>query len=204
MNGEIGGLLGSGIIELYVLGISTHEEAETVRRLAAKHHAVRAELKAVEQALGVYAHKASALPDPTVGPFLAARTDYSERIRAGELPQEPPLLSPNSRINDYAKWLNRPDMTPHQPFDNISAKIIGYTPEVLTAIVWLKEGAPAEVHEKLLEKFMIVEGSCEIVINDHPLAMGVGDIITIRLNSNHYVRVTSVVPCKVILQRVVQ
>jgi hypothetical protein len=38
-------------------------------------------------------------------------------------------------------------------FKDIFARIISATPEVTTAIVWLKDIAPTEVHHKELERF---------------------------------------------------
>jgi hypothetical protein len=67
-------------------------------------------------------------------------------MKNGEPVTEPPFLNENSAVADYAAWLNRSDMIPRDDED-VYAKIIGYTPQAITAIVWLKDYAPQEVHD---------------------------------------------------------
>jgi mannose-6-phosphate isomerase-like protein (cupin superfamily) len=86
--------------------------------------------------------------------------------------------------------------------EGVFARIIGYTPEVITAIVWLKDYAPAEVHHNEYERFLIVEGSCDIFIGDEMHQLSPGDYLQIPLFADHRVVITSSIPCKVILQRV--
>ena len=85
---------------------------------------------------------------------------------------------------------------------DIFAKIIGYAPEVTTAIVWIKEMAPEETHTDEYEKFLIIEGTCDIVIEHKVHQLKAGDYFSIPLHANHHVVVTSEIPCKAILQRV--
>ena len=82
------------------------------------------------------------------------------------------------------------------------AKIISSTSNETTAIVWLKEAAPAEVHTDTYEKFLVVEGSCTISIEDTIHRLVPGDFLSIPLHVSHVVTVTSTEYCKIILQRV--
>ena len=50
--------------------------------------------------------------------------------------------------------------------DSIYVKLLGHTPQATTAIVWIKEMAPAEVHTDEYERFPILEGTCTINISD--------------------------------------
>ena len=86
--------------------------------------------------------------------------------------------------------------------EEVFAKIIGYTPEAITAIVWLKDYAPHEVHDNEYERFLIVEGTCDIIVEDEVNQLVPGDYFAIPLHKKHLVKVTSSIPCKVILQRV--
>ena len=86
--------------------------------------------------------------------------------------------------------------------EDMFAKIIGYTSTALTAIVWLKEYAPQEVHDTEHEHFFIVEGTCDIVVGNKVHHLAPGDYFAIPLYENHFVKVTSSTPCKIILQRV--
>lgn len=191
----------SGILEQYVFGMATAEECEEVERMAATDTGIREELQAIELAMETIARADGIKPDPTVKPFLMATIDYTERLTNGEQPASPPLLHTGSSAADYAQWLERADMTAPTTED-FYAKIIGYTPEALTAIVWLNDYAPTEVHDDEYERFLVVEGSCEILVEDEVNILGPGDYFAIPLFKMHSIKVTSSVPCKVIQQRV--
>ncbi|RZK81830.1 MAG: cupin domain-containing protein [Pedobacter sp.] len=87
-------------------------------------------------------------------------------------------------------------------FDEVFAKILHHSQEAITAIAWIKHMAPQEVHDHEYEKFLILEGTCTIHIEDESHHLKPGDYLTIPLHKNHFVEVTSAVPCKVILQRI--
>ncbi|CAN5183225.1 hypothetical protein BH11BAC5_BH11BAC5_42040 [soil metagenome] len=193
--------IGSGILELYVLGATSPAESTEVELMAATDPAIRLEIEAIGEALEAYAMEHAVTPNPVIKPFLLATIDYTERLKGGEPVTMPPVLNKNSIIEDYSPWLNRSDLlVPGN--DDIFAKIIGYTPEAVTAIVWIKEYAPQEIHDHEFEKFLIVEGTCDIVVGDDVHALVPGDYFAIPLHKNHQVKVTSTIPCKVILQRI--
>ena len=123
-------------------------------------------------------------------------------MKKGEVPSSPPMLHEGSKTTDFAKWLERADMTLPDDFTDLHARIIGYTPTVLTAIVWINKLAPEEVHEHELERFLVVEGTCNITIDEDVHHLVPGDFLAIPLYKNHHVTVTSEMPCKVVLQRV--
>lgn len=191
----------SGILEQYVFGMATAEECEEVERMASADAAIREELDAIELAMEAYAKEDGIKPDPTVKPFLMATIDFSERLQNGEQPASPPLLHTGSSAADYAQWLDRVDMVAPANED-FYAKIIGYTPEALTAIVWLNDYAPTEVHDNEYERFLVVEGSCEILVEDEVNVLGPGDYFAIPMFKGHSIKVTSSIPCKVIQQRI--
>jgi mannose-6-phosphate isomerase-like protein (cupin superfamily) len=192
----------SGILEAYVFGIAAPEEAKEVEEMANQYEGIRAAIELIGRDLENYSQANAIAPDPTIKPFLIATIDYTERMEKGERASFPPLLNEGSQISDYAEWLNRPDMQLSPEFNDLQAKIIGYTTEVLTAIVWIKEMAPQEVHEDEFEKFLIVEGTCDIIIGGEVHHLVPGNVLSIPLHKYHEVKVTSNIPCKVILQRV--
>ena len=191
----------SGILECYVLGNSTPQEIELVEQMAASYTEVEDEIVAIAEALHQYAQANAVAPDPLVKPFVLATVDYTERLKGGEAPTFPPILNPSSTIADFAPWLNRADLVAPAVLLDIYAKIIGYTPEASTAIVWIKDRAPEEVHTTEHEKFLIITGTCNITVEEDVYSLVAGDYFEIPLFKKHQVIVTSSIACKVILQR---
>jgi mannose-6-phosphate isomerase-like protein (cupin superfamily) len=72
---------------------------------------------------------------------------------------------------------------------------------MVTAITWIKDFTPPEIHINQIEKFLIVRGTCEIVIGEKTHQLVPGDFLSIPLFISHHVKVTSMEPCLVILQR---
>lgn len=192
----------SGVIESYVLGLATPVEAMEVEEMAAANSEVRAAIDEFSQILEQRWQSNTLEPDPTIKPMVMATLNYIDRMEKGETRSFPPNLDGGSKITDYKEWLNREDMSTPPDFKDIHARIIGCTPEVTTAIVWLKNMAPAETHTKEIEKFLIVEGSCEIIIEAEVYQLFPGNFLAIPLFKSHMVRVTSDISCKIILQRV--
>lgn len=196
-------LIDSGILELYMLGIASRNEQEEVEMMAAIHPEVRREIESVCHALESYALANATEPNPVIKPMLMARIDYSERIKNGEPVSFPPMLHQNSKAEDYNFWLRQPGMNlTISKKDDITAKIIGYTPGMTTAIIWLKRDAPLEIHDNELESFLILEGTCDIVVGDKNNPLVPGDFFSIPLHEYHLVKITSSIACKAIMQRV--
>jgi len=193
--------INSGILEQFVLGCTTDEEAATIAAMATEHAAVAQEIVAIREAIEAFAMEHAVTPNAVIKPFLLATIDYTERLKNGEAATFPPLLHEQATIKDYAPWLNRNDMV-YTGNEDIYARIIGYTPEVISAIIWINNYTPQEVHHNEYEKFLVVEGSCEIMIEDEVHQLVPGDYFMIPLYKNHVVHVTSNIACKIILQRV--
>jgi len=196
--------INSGILEIYVLGLTSVEENAKVEKMIASHIEIKDEVEAIAKALMIYSEKntTSITIDPTIKPMIIATIDYTERLKNGELPTVPPLLNDRSSISDYLLWLNRKDLMLTEEVEDFKIKIIGHQPTVMTAIVWIKDATPYEVHDHEFEKFLILEGTCDIVTDTKIFSLVAGDYFSIPLNLGHVVKVTSKTPCKVILQRI--
>ena len=192
----------SGILELYVLGKTSLIENEEVVIMSVRYPKVFEEIVAIELSLKKYALTNGIAVNVSIKPFVLATIDFTERLQNGELPSFPPLLNINSNIDDFSPWLKRPDMVLPLDFEDIHAKIIGYNQEAITAIIWLKSGSPVEIHDDEYEKFMIIEGTCTITIDNEDFNLQAGDVLSIPLYKEHYLKVTSLIPCKAILQRI--
>jgi len=194
--------IASGILEQYVLGTISAEELLVVEQMAANHLEIKEEILSISYVLEKLAIENAIAPDATIKPFIMASIDFMERMESGEQPSFPPILSGTSRLIDFASWINRDDMVLPSDAGDLYAKIIGYTPEATTAIAWIKGNAPVETHDIKYEKFLIIEGTCDIVVEDKVYQLVAGDYFAIPLHKSHQVRVTSSIPCKVILQRI--
>ncbi len=192
----------SGILEAYILGLTDEQETLEVEQMAEASAEIRKEMDLISENLERYIQANGVAPHPAIKPLLIATIDYTERLKNGEQPVIPPILHNGSKIADYADWLNRDDMVVPEDFKDIHAKIIGYTAQAVTAIVWLKDIAPYEVHHHEIEKFLIVEGACEITVEENVYSLVAGNFFSIPLHKNHVVKVNSDIPCKVIVQRV--
>lgn len=192
----------SGILEMYVLGVTSQAETREVEEMAVKHPEIQKEIEAIMRAMEKYADSHALAPHQAIKPLLLASIDYQERLKNGEAMSFPPELNAGSKIEDYKEWLDRKDMILPDHFEDFHARIIGYTPQMTSAIVWIKYMAPDEVHDKEYEKFLIVEGTCEITIGEEVHKLKAGDYLPIPLHVSHYVKVTSEIPCKIILQRI--
>lgn len=192
----------SGIIEMYVWGIASLEECVEVEEMAAKHQEVKTAIDSFGESLENFAIANPITPAATVKPFIMATIDYTVRLEKGEAPSFPPILHEKSQISDYGEWLDRTDMVLPKGMTDIYAKIIGYTPEATTVIVWIRDLAPQEVHHDEYEKFLIVEGSCDITIGSKVHSLVPGNMLSIPLYESHDVKITSSIPCKIILQRI--
>lgn len=195
--------ISSGILESFVSGTLDEKEVKAVQQMVEAHPVLQEQITSISLAVEDYLlSQPHVLPSPTVKPFLMAIIDYTERLSNGELPSEPPIIKQDSTATDFDQWLERKDMQLPPNFEHVYAKIIGYTPAVTTAIAWIKEMAPSEVHEDEHEKFLILEGTCDFTIGDEIRQLSPGDVLFIPLHANHHFKVTSSIPCKVILQRV--
>lgn len=189
----------SGILELYVLGLTSAEETLQVNELLL-HPEIQKEVTDICSTLKTL--NASIAPNESIKPLIFAIIDYTERLQAGEQPEFPPVLNPNSKVSDYEQWLSRKDMVSATTTENAFAKIIGFTPTGTTAIVWLVNYMPSEIHDSELERFLIVEGSCDVNFNDTTYSLKAGDYLEIPLHVHHTIKVTSSIPCKLIQQRI--
>lgn len=195
-------LLESGLLDLYVLGQCSAAETVWVEEMILQDEAVRKAVAETAASLENYATAQAIQPPRALKPFVMATLNYMKRLEAGETPSVPPLLTENSKISDYDEWLQRPDLQLNDPLEDAFAYIIGATPQATTAIVWLSQGAMPEVHHDEHEKFLVLEGSCCITIEGAEHYLSAGSVLSIPLYADHFVRVTSEQPCKVILQRI--
>lgn len=192
----------SGLLELYLHGSLEDSEQIIVIQALEKYPQLQHALKEIEFALLKHAENHAVKPHGAVKPMLLATFDYLERLKNGETPSSPPILHEQSTLADYSEWLEREDMVTPPEMESMYARLIAHESDKLTAIVWLRFGAPDETHTNEYEKFLIVEGTCTITIGSEEHHLTAGAYLSIPLYINHNVSVTSSIPCKIILQRI--
>jgi mannose-6-phosphate isomerase-like protein (cupin superfamily) len=195
--------INSGVLESYVLGMATSEEIKEVEQAADANAEVMHAIDSIGKLFEQTAISQAIEPDPTVRPLVMAKINFIERMEKGEAPAFPPHLDSNSTIGDFDPWLNRPDFQLPKDFNGLYARIIAHNDHSTTAVIWLKDGAPNEVHDREHESFLIVDGSCDIYIEEEIHRLVAGDYLAIPLHRKHHIKVTSHIPCKAIQQRVV-
>ncbi len=194
--------INSGILEYFVLGLTTEKETQEITAILTVHAEITEEINQISTSLLQLSSLVAPKPNPTIRTSILSTIDYIERIKLGEVASFPPLLNPQSKISDFDQWVLKPEMAVPENFKDSFAKIIGANQIATTMIVWLTTEAPHEVHHDQYERFLILEGSCELTIQNKINYLKPGDYIEIPLHVVHNLVVTSVVPCKVILQRV--
>ncbi len=193
--------ISSGIIELYLLEMTSEEENRDLREAAKTFPEIQQAIDRAAKTFEDFGQANAVAPPAPLKAFLFGTIDYMERLEGGETPTSPPALSNASTINDFAPWLNREDMVLPEDAEDTFIKIIGADEKLTTAIVWAKTLLPAEVHDDEFESFLVLEGTCEIDIDNETHYLKPGDFLTIPLYADHVARITSDIPCKLIVQR---
>ena len=101
----------SGIIEMYVLGLTSQDETDEINQLAIDNIEIRNEIDLITEALQVHSSESAPPFNPTIKVFVLACINYLERVKRGEVVDVIPQLNNNSKIEDYKKWLDREDIT---------------------------------------------------------------------------------------------
>ena len=165
-----------------------------------------AEIQQTEEALIQYAIAHSTTPpQPNKGRIL-------ERLKQETQPPSHignkennrfPLLGPYSKMEDWIQLLG--DHPDPQAFEGIHMEPLYKDSRIELNLVWVKDMVPEEVHQDVMESFLLLEGSCSCTIeqkdgNTRTVHMKPGDFLALELGERHDIRVTSPYPAKAILQ----
>lgn len=185
---------------LYALHLLPIDEERVFEGRAVNDPLLRAHINTAQETVQFLAlEQACTVPSGLRGRVLAAvERQQQEEIKSGRFP----LLHAGSRAQDLAPWLDRPEFTCPKDVGEFHAVEIERTPDRETVVIWLTAEHGEEVHVDVVERFLILEGTCDVRVGDKIMSLVAGDVITIPLYVVHSVRVTSVVPCKALIQRV--
>ncbi len=185
-------------IERYVLGELPADQCRALEAAAGADATLRSLIDELQGGLECLA-RLNAVPPP---PGVKQRILDAAESHAHERAMRPPVIHAASTAADFAPWTDTPEMV--RPVDAEDVFFIPFADNAdgLSALVWLVSGSPEETHTDRIEKFLIVEGSCQIAYRHEVHALEAGDVFSIPLHTPHTVKVTSTVPCKIILQRI--
>jgi mannose-6-phosphate isomerase-like protein (cupin superfamily) len=198
-------LIESGDLEAYANGeYHGPEFAQTrleIELMAFLHPSVMEELKAIEAITESLANRSNLVP-PTA--LKAKIFQAIDAVSEGGVLDEanPPILSSISTAKDYADIIDKGQglVPPH--YENTFVVPMSFAPEALTLFVCVKDFIEEETHLDSIEKFLVLEGGCRIVMGDSEVYLKAGDYLSIPKFTRHTVFVTSSIPCKLIVQQV--
>lgn len=183
-------------ITQYVLGQLSSAEQTAVEAEAAIRPDLREAIDSMQRRLEHLVLERAIVPPAGI------RERILESIAKEGRTARPPIIHPASKVSDYAHWLDRPEMVRPEDAEDIYFVPFAENEDGQSALVWLTTGSAEETHTDSIEKFLIVEGACEVSFNNVVHALKAGDVLSIPLHTPHTVKVTSTIPCKIILQRI--
>lgn len=181
----------------YILGLLTDEEGLAFEIELADNPELQTEIEEIREVLEVLANENSITPKASLKERIFKQFDEIDV----EESEKPPMLNPTSAAADYSQWTEGPEKEAPEDYDNLHYIIAAMNEDGPTLIVWIKDRLPEEVHVDAIERFLVLEGSCEISFDGKVHSLKAGDYLAVPLHKPHTVTVTSDIPCKLIVQR---
>lgn len=192
----------SGVLDLFVTGVLPAEEQIEIAKEASQNPALQAEIDALRAAYELLGNAQAIQPPSTSKARFLANLDELEAEAAQFDPARPPVLNPLSRPEDYDFWTNLETSKAPDTYENLFFVPVADNDDGLTAVVWINGMVEEEEHLDAIEKFLVLEGSCMIDIEGDVTYLKAGDQLSIPKFKSHNVKVTSDIPCKLIVQRI--
>lgn len=188
--------LDPGTLELYVLGALPPAEMIRVQVIVENDPALRRKVDDMQHALEALAWAGSVAP-----PADLREAVLGQALRASGERTPMCVINERTRIKDLPRWIfNVSDPDPAS-YTNMHVEYLDCPPELASGLVWVHHHVPEEEHTDVIESFLILEGTCEVLIGDGLRSMGPGESVVIPLHTPHSVHVTSSFPCKAVVQR---
>ena len=173
--------IASGIIETFCLGFSSEEENELVESMAAAHPEVQEEINQVRTSLD------SILKSSEIKPAGSVKTAVMNSIYSQQAALQPIFIPLLNTIADFttveASAIANQLQGPTEDFENLYMQELPSTREIINFAVWIKKGHEEEMHTDRNEYIAVLEGSCEMIMNNKRIAYSKGDIISIDRKS---------------------
>lgn len=161
------------------------------------------EIQPIEEALSQLAGFYSIKPPVHTKTKILDNLPLTSKNPSGSGPAYP-LLGPFSKSSDWNSLVSH--LSGPEQLEDIHIESL-HKDEVLELdVIWVKNQVPEEVHDDLLECFLLLEGSCCCTIKNseghqREIIMQAGDFLALEYGEHHDIKVTSPIPAKAILQR---
>lgn len=193
----------SGVLEAYLQESLSDAERQEVEMMAQVHPSVDLELKELEAAHLQLISEIVAKPSPIPSKQRFLEFLQEEDAKAQDnLPIRPPYLNALSTADDYAQWIRQGANPNPAEYENMFVQPLDADADCLTLLVWVKSEIEGEVHLDAIEKFLVLEGACIVEMDGVDHHLKAGDVMSIPKFKRHTVQVTSIVPCKLIVQQI--
>jgi mannose-6-phosphate isomerase-like protein (cupin superfamily) len=194
-------LIDSGRLYDYVLGDCTEEERLEIELAATIYPTVGDELNSLRAVTEILADRSNVcLPTAAKERFA----DFLDRVetRSDGWTIVMPSITATSRAVDFQSWLSRIGAADLEPSENLTAIPLDVNRDMTTLFVVIKELLEEEVHINVIERFLVLQGSCIVRMPKGDVVLNEGDYYCIPKFTPHTVIVTSQIACKLIVQQV--
>ncbi|MEL6254128.1 MAG: cupin domain-containing protein [Bacteroidota bacterium] len=181
------------LLEKYALGIAKEEEMKLVEQWLKDSPQIQADLAEITEALEHFAkaHKKR--------PRSSMRKQIIDKVfTPGEFSS--PQASTRASLKRWAEKIS--EHKKPEKLENLHTIMLEKTAKRRTMLVWIKDKLEEEVHDKYLESFLVLAGSCNCYFHGKLVrSMQAGESMEIPLHTPHWIEVSSDEPLKLIVQR---
>ncbi|MDW3649595.1 MAG: cupin domain-containing protein [Bacteroidia bacterium] len=181
------------LLEKYALGIAKEEEMKLVEQWLKDSPQLRADLAEITEALENFARAHKKRPQSSMRKRIMDKV-FTE----GEFSS--PQASTRKSLEHWSQQIS--EFKQPEKLENLHTIMLEKTESRRSMLVWIKEKLEEEVHDKYLESFLVLSGSCNCYFHGKLVrSMQAGESMEIPLHTPHWIEVTSAEPLQLIVQR---
>jgi mannose-6-phosphate isomerase-like protein (cupin superfamily) len=179
----------NGVVLDYCLGMLTGDAKIEFEFALLLYPELRAEVDAVQLGLEGYAYTHQVTPAGSMKDKIWATLENINLERQMDLGNLPLI----NKFTDHKAWLNAvKSILPGNVQDERFMHLLTETDTVMQMLVMSATDIEDEVHEDVIESFIILDGECECHIGtDRVIRLKAGEYIEIPLHEHHDVRIIS-------------
>ena len=181
--------INKGVIQDYCLGLLTSEERAIFEKELDLYPALRAEVDMIENSLESYILSYQIAPKPLLKERIWATLENINLEKQMDL-NKLPLLNKYFNPEAWAEAVK--PLLPNTIGKETFMHVLTQTESVMQVLVMSGIDIPDEVHDDVIESFIILEGECECYIgNNKVVKLRAGEFIEIPMHEHHDVKIVS-------------